>query len=147
MPPSRPRPGTAPGSSTRGGSGAGRSVPRLPHPGVGTAGQLGLARSWGDPGQSKRTKATLEASPGGDGSRLPSCTGPEPRGDLLDAVQSLPPPYREATLLYYWASFDVRETAQMLRVSQGTVKSRLARSRERLKRWLGAEDGEVRHGR
>jgi RNA polymerase sigma-70 factor (ECF subfamily) len=78
---------------------------------------------------------------------LPDVTGPEPRGDLLDAVQALPPPYREATLLYYWAGFDVRETAQMLRVSEGTVKSRLARSRERLKRWLGAEDGGVRHGR
>jgi RNA polymerase sigma-70 factor (ECF subfamily) len=66
---------------------------------------------------------------------------------LLEAVQALPQPYREATMLYYWAGFDVRETARLLRIREGTVKSRLARSRERLKQWLQADVQEGSHGR
>ena len=64
---------------------------------------------------------------------------------LLEAVQTLPRSYREVTLLHYWAGFDVRETARLLHIPEGTVKSRLARSRERLRRWLVADAEEVWH--
>ena len=49
------------------------------------------------------------------------------------AVSCLPVDMRTVVYLYYFEGYSVKETAKLTGVRQGTVKSRLARARERLK--------------
>lgn len=58
------------------------------------------------------------------------------RRTVRNALQSLPPKYRDALLLFYFHEQDVATTAGSLRLPEGTVKARLARGRELLKRKL-----------
>jgi RNA polymerase sigma-70 factor, ECF subfamily len=51
------------------------------------------------------------------------------------AVFTLPPKYREA-LLFYFHDMDVASTARSLALPEGTVKARLSRGREMLRRKL-----------
>ncbi|MBN1825024.1 MAG: sigma-70 family RNA polymerase sigma factor [Candidatus Eisenbacteria bacterium] len=53
---------------------------------------------------------------------------------LRRELERVPQPYREALLLHYYADRSVREMARDLGVAEGTIKSRLARGREILKR-------------
>lgn len=55
---------------------------------------------------------------------------------LLQKVMELTVEYREVILLYYYEEMDTREIAQALRLSEGTVRSRLHRARARLKAML-----------
>lgn len=58
---------------------------------------------------------------------------------LLAQIRALEPAHAEALLLHHWAGFSVEETARILRIPVGTVKSRLSRARAALHReW--AED-------
>ena len=57
-----------------------------------------------------------------------------PDGGLWEAVQKLPDELRLPVELYYVEGYDVREVAQILRLPQGTIKSRLARGREQMRR-------------
>ena len=50
------------------------------------------------------------------------------------AVLTLPGRYREAILIYYFEERDLAETARVLGVAEGTVKARLHRGRELLRR-------------
>ena len=52
--------------------------------------------------------------------------------ELCDMLSTLPEVFREVTVLYYIDDMSVKEIASALKVSQGTVKSRLARARRRL---------------
>lgn len=52
------------------------------------------------------------------------------------AVQSLPPLQREAVLLFEYEGFTLEEIAKLVEADVGTVKSRLHRARERLRRVL-----------
>lgn len=52
------------------------------------------------------------------------------------AVQSLPPLQREAVVLFEYEGFTLEEIARMVDADVGTVKSRLHRARERLRRAL-----------
>jgi len=52
------------------------------------------------------------------------------------AVQSLPPLQREAVLLFEYEGFTLEEIARLVNADAGTVKSRLHRARERLRRVL-----------
>ena len=54
-------------------------------------------------------------------------------------VMELPDEFRDAVILYYYDRFRIKEIACMLHVSEGTVKSRLSRAREKLKK--GLEEG------
>ncbi|HYF91736.1 MAG TPA: sigma-70 family RNA polymerase sigma factor [Symbiobacteriaceae bacterium] len=58
------------------------------------------------------------------------------RQQLLQKVMELPVEYREVVLLYYYEEMDTREVAEALRLSVGTVRSRLHRARARLKAML-----------
>ncbi len=75
----------------------------------------------------------------------------EPRGDartsdalaasdrdriVRRAVDSLPPRYREAVILFYFMDMNIAATAESLQVPEGTVKARLSRARELLRRKL-----------
>ena len=50
------------------------------------------------------------------------------------AVLTLPPRYREPIVLFYFQEMDVSETARILGIPEGTLKARLHRGRELLKR-------------
>lgn len=58
---------------------------------------------------------------------------------LRDVFVSVPEKYRLPMLLHYIEGMSVAETAQALRIPQGTVKSRLARGRKALREILGEE--------
>lgn len=62
------------------------------------------------------------------------------REALLQAIMTLPLAFREVVVLYYYEQMDVREAAQALGLSAGTVKSRLHRARLKLREAL-AEGG------
>jgi RNA polymerase sigma-70 factor (ECF subfamily) len=55
------------------------------------------------------------------------------------AVAALPPRYREAIVLHYFGDQDVRGSAAILGVAEGTLKARLARARALLARSLGPQ--------
>lgn len=58
---------------------------------------------------------------------------------LHDAMQKLPEKMRLTLILYYMDGFTIQETARILRIPEGTVKSRLRIGRMRLKEMLGKE--------
>lgn len=58
---------------------------------------------------------------------------------LYDAVSSLPEKLRLTVVLYYFRDMDVASTAAILRIPEGTVKSRLNHARKRLKEVLADE--------
>lgn len=65
--------------------------------------------------------------------------GDEP--DLYECICRLEAPFREVTLLFYYEEFKVKEIAAILGIAEGTVKSRLARARQQLKKMIGRKDG------
>ena len=54
------------------------------------------------------------------------------REELLDAIGRLSPDMRSVVLLHYYQGMGVSEIAELLNVPEGTVSSRLSRSRSRL---------------
>ncbi len=58
---------------------------------------------------------------------------------LHDAVLDLPEKLRIPVVLHYMEGYELREIAAMLRVPQGTVKTRLYAARKQLKATLGEE--------
>jgi RNA polymerase sigma-70 factor (ECF subfamily) len=56
--------------------------------------------------------------------------------DLDEALRALPEEYRSAVLFFDLYGFSLKETAEILVVPDGTVKSRLARGRQMLRRRL-----------
>ena len=58
---------------------------------------------------------------------------------LYEALCALEEKYRLPIQLHYIEGFDVQSVAKMLRLPQGTVKSRLSRGRARLRSLLGEE--------
>ena len=63
----------------------------------------------------------------------------DPDPDLSAAVRSLSPMQRAAVVLFYWEDRPVDEIAQVLQVSESTVKQHLFRARTRLAGALGEE--------
>ena len=61
-------------------------------------------------------------------------------GDVRDAVNALPEKYRLAVILHYYNDLDIKKTADVLNIPEGTVKYNLHKAREILKRSLG-DDG------
>jgi RNA polymerase sigma-70 factor (ECF subfamily) len=55
---------------------------------------------------------------------------------LHRALRALEPRYREVVFLVHLEGLRVDETARLLGLPEGTVKSRLSRGREALRRWL-----------
>jgi RNA polymerase sigma-70 factor (ECF subfamily) len=56
--------------------------------------------------------------------------------EVKEAVDSLPDKYRLVTVMYYWDGCDVKKTAELLSIPEGTVKYQLHKARELLKRRL-----------
>jgi RNA polymerase sigma factor (sigma-70 family) len=64
------------------------------------------------------------------------------RTDIERALQRISRRQREVTVLRYYLGMDVREIAETLGVSEGTVKTQLLRARRSLAPLLGEEDAE-----
>ena len=56
--------------------------------------------------------------------------------DLYQAISLLPPKIRLAVVLYYVEGYSTLEIKEILKIPQGTVKSRLAKGRKSLKTYL-----------
>lgn len=61
------------------------------------------------------------------------------------AVLKLPAKYRDATILYYFHDMDVAEAAATLRVPTGTLKARLSRGRDLLRKRLDRDEVRARN--
>jgi RNA polymerase sigma factor (sigma-70 family) len=64
---------------------------------------------------------------------------PDDRADLVSALDALPAREREALLLYALAELTYEEIAHALDVPTGTVRSRLSRARDRIRKQLAPE--------
>lgn len=53
--------------------------------------------------------------------------------ELWYLVMELPQEFRHVVILYYYEGFRTREISHMLKISEGTVKSRLNRARQKLR--------------
>ena len=67
----------------------------------------------------------------------------EQQSELLAALLQLPIKYREVLILHYYEDYKIREIADILKVSDSTVKTRLVRGREKLKGLLADFEWEV----
>lgn len=64
--------------------------------------------------------------------------------DIFSIVCELPEKYRTVIYLFYYEGYKVEEIAKLLKTKEGTVKTRLSRSRQALRDKLkgGFEDGQ-----
>lgn len=62
--------------------------------------------------------------------------------ELWDSVMKLDVVFRETVILFYYDQFSIREIGQMLKVKEGTVKSRLFRGKNQLRELLAEQNGE-----
>jgi len=62
---------------------------------------------------------------------------------LRRAVDTLPEKYREAVVVYYFQSMDLAAAAHSLNLPEGTLKARLFRGRELLRRKLAGKLGQT----
>ena len=72
------------------------------------------------------------------------CTAPPfaPEQELIGQVLRLPPSLRTVIHLFYYEELSVKQIAELLHLSQGAVKNRLLRGREKLKQRLEDEHEE-----
>ena len=77
----------------------------------------------------RRTAPLLESHPAAD----------EEEQAVLEVIQSLPPKDRAALHLYYYEGYQTAEIAAMTGWREGTVRSRLARARDKLRELLKGE--------
>lgn len=68
-----------------------------------------------------------------------SGTSSHSRLDLLNALRALPPGQRAVVVLRYWDDASVEQTAAVLGLSHGTVKSQSAKGLQALREVLGAD--------
>lgn len=57
----------------------------------------------------------------------------EPSGRVMEMVKALPAKYRAVIDLYYYEGYGAKEIGEILKISQNTVYTRLARARKKLK--------------
>ena len=67
----------------------------------------------------------------------------EEKQTLVQGLLQLPIHYREALILYYYDDYNIPEIANILQVSENTVKTRLVRGRVKLKQLLQETSWEV----
>lgn len=56
--------------------------------------------------------------------------------EIRMAIESLPVKIRQVVVLYYIEQYTIKEIKQILKIPEGTVKSRLSKGRELLKNYL-----------
>jgi RNA polymerase sigma-70 factor, ECF subfamily len=65
----------------------------------------------------------------------------DPAQSISEAIGELDEKHRAPVILYYYEDFSVKEIAELLEISTGTVKSRLNRARAKLSVYLSEERG------
>jgi len=65
---------------------------------------------------------------------------------LIGAIHDLPPEFQDVIILKYYHDLEVKEVAELLELPQGTVKSRLSRAREKLRKILEEKESLNRKG-
>ena len=80
----------------------------------------------------RKTVSLEEAADAADGSAPLSSE----ETDLFRALQQLPIKYRNVLHLFYYEEYSTREIAQILQISEGTVRTRLSRARKKLQQIL-----------
>ena len=73
----------------------------------------------------------LEDPAGGENGEIPGLYH-----DLRAALQALPAEHRETLELVFYHGLSLEETALVLKIAPGTVKSRLHRAKARLREWM-----------
>ncbi len=63
----------------------------------------------------------------------------EPEYGLWDVIVELEYEFRTVIVLYYYEGFSTKEIAKILDIPEGTVRSRLTRAREKLKKFMETE--------
>lgn len=64
----------------------------------------------------------------------------EQNNDLLEIVMKLPEKYRIPVHLFYYEDYSLKQIADVLDLTEGTVKTRLKRGREKLQKILRKDD-------
>lgn len=72
----------------------------------------------------------------------PPMPGPDADPEVFRVLFSLEEKMRLPMVLYYVEGYSVEEIAKIMRIPAGTVKSRLARAREKMKKEMEKEAGE-----
>lgn len=72
--------------------------------------------------------------------------GSEQTQEVLAAIRTLRPEYRNVIYLYYYEEYSIREIAAILRKSSNTVSSWLTRARDQLRGVLEDEQGDLLRG-
>lgn len=62
---------------------------------------------------------------------------------LYKKVLSLPEQYKEVIILYYYHGYNTVETGKILEIPEGTVRSRLTRARDMLKKQIIGRSGAI----
>jgi RNA polymerase sigma-70 factor, ECF subfamily len=62
------------------------------------------------------------------------------RDELVRLVLELPPLYRQVIALHYYADLSIAETAEVLGVTEGTVRTRLHRARQQLRQRMASRE-------
>ena len=62
------------------------------------------------------------------------------KGELMQAIHSLPAQFREVILLHYYQGYGISEMASVLSLPEGTISSRLSRGRKKLEELLKGSD-------
>ena len=65
------------------------------------------------------------------------------KAEVLQAINGLPPDFREIFILHYYQGYGISEIAQITGVAEGTISSRLSRGRKKLQNVLGEGDEEA----
>ena len=56
--------------------------------------------------------------------------------ELIEAILKMPIKEREVLILYYYKDFSVKEISHLLGLNESTIRSRMMRARNKLKREL-----------
>ena len=62
------------------------------------------------------------------------------RQELMNAIHRLPADFRDVILLHYYQGYGIAEMAEILKVPEGTISSRLSRGRKKLEELLKESD-------
>lgn len=60
--------------------------------------------------------------------------------ELMEAINQLPSAFKEVILLHYYQGYGITEIAEMMELPEGTISSRLSRSRKKLEQILKGGD-------
>ncbi len=60
----------------------------------------------------------------------------ETNRELYELIQKLPSKYKEVILLFYYKDLSYADISEILEIPEGTIRSRLSRAREKLKKMI-----------